>query len=79
MLPFNGLSQPDGIAVGSDGSVYVTDHNTRQVLKLPAGSTSQVVLSFTGLSSPGGVAVDAVGSVYVAYGMDARIVKLAAG
>jgi serine/threonine-protein kinase len=78
-LPFTGLNQPTAVAVGNDGSVYVSDYNNRRVLKLSTGSASQTVLPFVGLSWPAGVAVDGAGNLYVADAMNARIVKLAAG
>ena len=79
MLPFTGLNQPDGVAVGHDGSVYITDLNARRVLKLSTGSTHQSVMPFNGLNSPEGVAVDAAGAVYVTDSMNGRVLKLTAG
>jgi serine/threonine-protein kinase len=64
------------VAVGPTGSIFVSDSNSRQVLKLPAGSSRQSALPFSGLRSPQGVAVDREGSVYVADAMGARVVKL---
>ncbi|BBZ49202.1 serine/threonine-protein kinase PknD [Mycobacterium heidelbergense] len=78
VLPFNGLYQPQGLAVDDAGAIYVTDFNNR-VVKLAAGSNNQTVLPFTGLNYPEGVAVDGQGNVYVADRGDSRVVKLAAG
>jgi serine/threonine-protein kinase len=75
-LPFTGLKDPNGVAVDTNGDVYITDSNTRQVLKLAAGSNRQTELAFTGLNSPEGMAVDAAGNIYVADAMRARVVKL---
>jgi serine/threonine-protein kinase len=58
------------------GSVFVSDSNSRQVLKLPPGSARQSELPFSGLNSPEGIAVDAEGNVYVADSMRARVLKL---
>jgi serine/threonine-protein kinase len=77
-LPFNGLYQPQALAIDNSGAVYVTDFNNR-VVKLAAGSNDQTVLPFTGLSYPEGVAVDTAGNVYVADRGNSRVVKLAAG
>ncbi len=52
------------MAVDGGGNVYTTSGGN-QVLKLPAGSTAQVVLPFTGLSNTDAVAVDGAGNVYV--------------
>jgi serine/threonine-protein kinase len=78
VLPFNGLYQPQGLAVDGAGTVYVADFNNR-VLSMAAGSNNQTVLPFTGLNYPEGVAVDSQGSVYVADRGNSRVVKLAAG
>ncbi|MGC2654216.1 MAG: serine/threonine-protein kinase PknD [Mycobacterium sp.] len=78
VLPFNGLYQPQGLAVDDTGAVYAADFNNR-VVKLAPGSGNQTVLPFTGLSYPEGVAVDAQGSVYVADRGNNRVVKLAVG
>jgi serine/threonine-protein kinase len=78
VLPFNGLYQPQALAVDGSDAVYVTDFNNR-VVKLAAGSNDQQVLPFDGLSYPEGVAVDSGGNVYVADRGNDRVVKLAAG
>ena len=54
VLPFNGLYQPQAVAVDSAGAVYVTDFNHRVVMMAP-GSNNQTQLPFTGLSYPEGV------------------------
>ncbi len=78
VLPFTGLYEPQGVAVDSNATVYVTDFNNR-VVKLAAGSNALTVLPFTGLNYPEGVAVDSSGGVYVADRGNNRVVKLAAG
>ncbi|OBJ04961.1 serine/threonine protein kinase [Mycobacterium sp. 1482292.6] len=78
VLPFNGLYQPQGLAVDGAGTVYVADFNNR-VISMAAGSNSQKELPFTGLNYPEGVAVDSQGAVYVADRGNGRVVKMAAG
>ncbi len=75
--PFNGLYQPQGLAVDTGGAVYVADFNNR-VLKMAPGSNKQTVLPFNGLNYPEGVAVDSAGAVYVADRGNDRVLKLAA-
>jgi len=65
------------VAVDAAGSVYVTDYDNNQVLKLPAGATTQVVLPITDLNQPGGVAVDGWGDIYIAGTNE--VLKLPAG
>jgi uncharacterized RDD family membrane protein YckC/streptogramin lyase len=66
-----------GVAVDTAGTVYITDPYWQRVVKLAAGSTTQVVLPFTGLGRALGVAVDTAGNVYVAD--SDRVLKLPAG
>ena len=79
LVPFTGLNWPWGIAVDSNGNLYVTeaaDTNQGRVLELTAGSASPTVL-LTSLHYPWGVAVDSTGTLYV--GDSDRVLKLAAG
>jgi serine/threonine-protein kinase len=78
VLPFTGLAYPDGVAVDSAGTVYVTDSFNR-VVALAAGASGQTVLPFTGLIGPTDVAVDSAGTVYVADASMKRVVALGAG
>ncbi len=56
VLPFAGLSAPDGVAVDAAGDLYVTDQGNNRVLKLAAGSNTPTVLPFTGLDHATGAA-----------------------
>jgi serine/threonine-protein kinase len=76
VLPFTGVSVPWGIAVDNTGTVYVTEHDSNQVMKLAAGSNTATVLPLTGLNTPLGVTVDTAGNVYVADRGNDRAVKL---
>jgi DNA-binding beta-propeller fold protein YncE len=78
-LPFTDLNRPGGVAVDTDGDVYIADTGHSRVLELPAGSTTQVTLPFTGLLDPGGVAVDNAGNVYVTDYGNNSVLKLPAG
>jgi serine/threonine-protein kinase len=64
-LPFDDLDSPDGIAVDSEGAVYVADSRHDRVLKLAEGSRQPVELAFPELSSPGKLALDSSGNLYV--------------
>jgi serine/threonine-protein kinase len=83
VLPFTDLQYPDGLAVDTTGSVYVsgavTTTETGHVLKLAAGTTTPTELPFAGLKDPSGVAVDTAGSVYVADTGNSRVLRLPAG
>lgn len=79
VLPFTGLTGPEGVAVDTSGGVYVSNIDNDRVMKLPAGSTKQTVLPFANLKEPYGLAVGSDGSVYVADTDDDEVVKLAPG
>jgi serine/threonine protein kinase, bacterial len=78
-LPFNEIHSPGGVAVDTAGAVYVASYGDNQVLKLPAGSNTQVTVPFTGLRTPEGTAVDSAGNIYVASAGNNRVLKLPAG
>jgi len=77
-LPFIGVT-PHGLALDSNGTLYVTDDRSQRVLSLAAGSSNQNVLPFNGLEIPDGVAVHPNGSVYVADHGSHPVVALLAG
>ncbi|BBY06869.1 serine/threonine-protein kinase PknD [Mycobacterium noviomagense] len=79
ILPFTGLTGPEGVAVDAVGSVYVSNIENDRVVKLPPDSTRQTVLPFINLKEPYGLAVDKDGGVYVGDTDNDRVVKLAAG
>jgi hypothetical protein len=65
----NGLSGTFGVAVDSQGNVYISDWSGRLLKEAPSGIgfggyTQSVILS--GLNDPNGVAVDSSGNVYLA-------------
>jgi DNA-binding beta-propeller fold protein YncE len=60
----------------------ITGYGDARVLKLPAGSITQVKLPFTGFTGPkppNGVAVNSAGDVYVVDSLHQRVVELPAG
>ena len=72
----SGFGLPQGVAVDSNGNVYITD-NLGQVLKeTPSGgSYNRSILSISGLNNPYGIAVDSSGNLYIADGGNNRVVK----
>jgi sugar lactone lactonase YvrE/heat shock protein HslJ len=66
MLATSGLSWAYGVAVDSEGNVYIADNGDNAIKKWTAGNSNMTTLVSSGLSSPSGVAVDGVGNVYIA-------------
>jgi hypothetical protein len=77
-LPFTNLLGPEGLAVDSNGDVFVADTDHNRVLELSPDGTQQT-LSFSGLKSPAGVAVDRLGDVFVADHGNNRVLELPPG
>jgi sugar lactone lactonase YvrE len=64
------ISSPIGIAVGSNGMIYVANEAASTVTEYPIGGKGNIAPTYTiaaaaGLSSPVGVTVDAASNVYV--------------
>ena len=60
------LSDPTGVAVDSQGDIYVADTGGNEILEItPSGSVTPLGISAT-FNRPAGVAVDSFGNVYVA-------------
>ncbi|WP_242929333.1 DUF7619 domain-containing protein [Pontibacter vulgaris] len=66
-------SNVEGIAVGPDGSIYITDVTMHVVRKFT--NDGQFLLEFGSLNTPTDVAIAADGNVYVADSGNKRIVK----
>jgi len=79
-----GFNTPQGVAIDSQGYIYVTDHGNHRVVKLNPdltynsqfGEIGVAKSDNTGLSYPIGVAVDSQGYIYVIDLYNHRIVKL---
>ena len=69
--PKTGLYSPDGVAVDSNGNIYVADADAASVFVYRAGSNGDAAPiatisgSNTGLSYPYGIALDSSGNIYV--------------
>jgi sugar lactone lactonase YvrE len=71
------LKAPEGIAIGADGTVYVSDYEGGYVFRLgPDGS----LLTIAGtLAGPAGLAVDRSGNLYVAEEQGHRVRRVDSG
>jgi DNA-binding beta-propeller fold protein YncE len=73
------LSDPQGVAVDTQGNLYVADTGNHRVVKLaPAGQTlAEWRLGTEERSAPAGIALDGDGNVYVADWQASQVFKLA--
>ena len=83
--PGDRMPRPIGLAIGTEGSLIVSDADNHRVLFLdPDGNTVNSFGTGTraggsqGLNVPSGLAVDAAGYVYVVDTLNGRVVKLSA-
>jgi glucose/arabinose dehydrogenase len=66
--------QPEGIAVGADGTVYVADLRLHTIYKLPKGSKSPVKLA--SVDAPHGMTLDPDGTLVVVAHGDSHLVRV---
>jgi len=65
-LPIGTLTSPYGVAVDSNGNIYVADNTNNSLSKLtPSGSLASGSSFLSGDGSPYGIAVDAAGNLYI--------------
>jgi sugar lactone lactonase YvrE len=60
-----GLCHPDGIAIGSNGDLFVGDRGTRQIMRIPSAGGAATVFA-TGFVIPIAVTFDQAGTLFVA-------------
>jgi hypothetical protein len=72
------LSKPSGLAVGPNGTLYITDFGNTRVVSYNL-VTGQTAVPITGLKNPWGVAVDSSNNLYVADTGNGNILIDAAG
>ena len=65
-LVSSGLRLPQGVAVDSQGNVYIADTGGNTLMEWNISTNSVSVLISSGLNAPTGVAVDSYGNVYIA-------------
>ena len=74
-LPFTGLTQPSGIAVDGNGTVYVADQVSDTVSALTTMGV-QTTVGTSALAQPTGLAVDGTGALFIADTGNNRVIKI---
>jgi sugar lactone lactonase YvrE len=75
-----GLNSPSALAVASDGTVYISDHNNHRIVKVRNGTSTVIAGGAQGsgsgaLDRPRGIAIGPDGWLYVADASNHRIMK----
>jgi sugar lactone lactonase YvrE len=73
-----GFGLPVGLAMASNGTLYISDNNNGTILKVAPGGGTPTTYA-TGFSSPLALALDAAGFLYVADQGANQVVKVAPG
>ncbi|NOV04752.1 S-layer homology domain-containing protein [Paenibacillus planticolens] len=75
-----GFWNPYGVALGGDGTLYVTDRDSNKIKKMPSGGNAwQDITNSEGFDNPNGIAVGSDGTVYVSDGRNKKIKTLSSG
>lgn len=84
------INEPEGVAVGSSGSIYIVDYGNSKIREIDASGTMSTFAGtgsngYSGdggpateafLNQPTGVAVDGGGNVYIADNQNSRVRRL---
>ena len=74
-----GLAKPRGVAIDSQGNLYIADTGNNRIVKLDqSGNASAVSTGLFSLSRPAGVALDLNGDLYIADAGNNRVLEIAA-
>lgn len=72
------LSQPEKVAIGDDGSVYIADAGNARIRVVTPDGIIETVVDLGGISQPGDVALDGKGNLYIADERRHLILRLGA-
>ncbi len=70
----NGFNNPNGVAVDSDGNIYVADTGNNTIKEIL--TNGNIITLGSGFNQPNGVAVDSEDNVYVADGGSSRVKEI---
>jgi sugar lactone lactonase YvrE len=73
-------TSPAGVAIDSNGDVFVTDSSANTITKYPAGggAATPIATGSLTLSAPNGIAVDGAGDLFIADAGNNRVVEIPA-
>jgi len=61
-----GLNNPSGVAINNTGDIFIAQYLLNSIIKVAAGTTTQIPFVTTGLNSPYGLEFGPLGNLYVA-------------
>jgi sugar lactone lactonase YvrE len=73
---FKGLQQPMGVAALEDGTIYVVDYATGELLRLTPGAEPDRTVVARDLGGPVGLALDARGHLVVSEAVSGRVLRI---
>ncbi|CAF1441353.1 unnamed protein product, partial [Adineta steineri] len=77
----NALYKPSGLAIGVDGSLYISDYYNSRVMQIQEGNLTGKIIAGTGISgngvvqlkNPTGLALDAYSNLYISDDYNYRV------
>jgi len=76
-VPATGLHCPRGVAVDTQGDVFIANSNDSQIIEVPAGGGAEFTVG-TGFNGPNGVTVTKTGDLFIGDSRNNRVVEVPA-
>lgn len=74
-VPATSLSCPRGVAVDTQGDVFIANSNHSQIIEVPAGGGAEFTVG-TGFNGPNGVTITKTGDIFIGDSRNNRVVEI---